>query len=52
MQTVLNDISNSIRKTVLRIKILSLKPHIYYTEVFYSSSETLLFLSLDSYFNI
>ena len=31
--------SNSIRETVLRTTILSLRSHIYYTEASYSSSE-------------
>ena len=39
MQTVSNSILNSIREIVLRIIILSLKPHVYYTEAFYLLSE-------------
>ena len=39
MQTVLNSMPNDIRETVLRITILSLRPYIYYTEAFHSSSE-------------
>ena len=39
MQTVSNSMSNSVRETVLRITILSLRPHIYYTEASHSLSE-------------
>ena len=39
MQTVSNNMLNSIREIVLRIIILSLKPYIYYTEISHLSSE-------------
>ena len=37
MQTMLNDILNSVKKMALRTIMLSLRPHIYYTEAFCSS---------------
>ena len=39
IQTVLNDMLNSVREMILKIIILSLKPYIYYTEAFYFLSE-------------
>ena len=39
MQTVLNNMLNDVRETVLRITILSLRSYIYYTEASCSSSE-------------
>ena len=39
MQTVLNNILNSVREIALKIIILSLKPYIYYINVFYSLLE-------------
>ena len=39
MQIMLNDMSNSIRETVLRATMLPLRPHVYYTEAIYLSSE-------------